>query len=236
MFIIYLTLLLTLPEKIDNARRLISILQKVQPKKIIIKKTGVFVIMSEKVLTQSEKVYTAEDYLKFERRDARPENPNGKEQYLVGSSRRHNLIGSNTTIAIGSRVRGHKCEVYVNDMRVKLAPQNYCYPDVVVVNGEPKFEGKELDILLNPTVMVEIMSRSTLNHDKTEKLERYLAMESVREIMLIKEEEMRVEHYHKQTQNQWTYKIYLNREDIIALESINCKISMGEIYAQIKFD
>lgn len=193
--------------------------------------------MSEKVLTQTEKVYTAEDYLKFDRRDARPENPQGKEQpHTIGSSRRHNLIGSNTTIAIGSRVRGHKCEVYVNDMRVKLAPHNYCYPDVVVVNGEPKFEGKELDILLNPTVIVEIMSRATLYNDKTEKLESYLAMESVREIMLIKEEEMRVEHYFKQTQNQWTYKIYLNREDIIAIESVNCKISMGEIYSQIKFD
>ena len=193
--------------------------------------------MSEKVATQTEKVYTAEDYLKFERRDAgKQEFSNGRVLNSSGSSRRHNLIGSNTTIAIGSRVRGHKCEVYVNDMRVKLAPHNYCYPDVVVVNGEPKFEGKELDILLNPTVIVEIMSRATLNHDKTEKLDRYLAMESVREIMLIKEEEMRVEHYFKQTQNQWTYKIYGNREDIISIESVNCKISLGEIYAQIKFD
>jgi Uma2 family endonuclease len=193
--------------------------------------------MSEQIVTQTEKTYTAEDYLKFDRRDAaKQENSNGKSVAPAGSSRRHNLIGSNTTIAIGSRVRGHKCEVYVNDMRVKLAPHNYCYPDVVVVNGEPQFEGKELDILLNPTVIVEIMSKSTLNHDKTEKLDRYLAMESVREILLIKEEDMRVEHYHKQTQNQWTYKIYLNREDIISIESINCKISMGEIYSQIKFD
>lgn len=193
--------------------------------------------MSEKVVTQTEKVYTAEDYLKFDRRDAgNQEYSNGKVVNSTGSSRRHNLIGSNTTIAIGSRVRGHKCEVYVNDMRVKLSPHNYCYPDVVVVNGEPKFEGKELDILLNPTVIVEIMSRATLNHDKTEKLDRYLAMESVREIMLVKEEEMRVEHYFKQTQNQWTYKIYSNREDIISIESVNCKISLSEIYSQIKFD
>lgn len=193
--------------------------------------------MSEKILTQTEKIYTAEDYLKFERRDAgKQEYSNGSVLNSTGSSRRHNLIGSNTTIAIGSRVRGHKCEVYVNDMRVKLAPHNYCYPDVVVVNGDPKFEGKELDILLNPTVIVEIMSKSTLNHDKTEKLDRYLAMESVREIMLIKEEDMRVEHYHKQTINQWTYKIYGNREDVISIESINCKVSLSEVYAQIKFD
>ena len=193
--------------------------------------------MSEQVVQQTEKTYTAEDYLKLERKDAgKQEYSNGKVVSSSGSSRRHNLIGSNTTIAIGSRVRGHKCEVYVNDMRVKLAPHNYCYPDVVVVNGEPSFEGKELDILLNPTVIVEIMSRATLNHDKTEKLDRYLAMSSVREIMLVKEEEMRVEHYFKQTQNQWTYKIYGNREDIISIESVNCKISLGEIYSQIKFD
>ena len=193
--------------------------------------------MSEQVVQQTEKTYTAEDYLKLERKDAgKQEYSNGKVVSSSGSSRRHNLIGSNTTIAIGSRVRGHKCEVYVNDMRVKLAPHNYCYPDVVVVNGEPSFEGKELDILLNPTVIVEIMSRATLNHDKTEKLDRYLAMSSVREIMLVKEEEMRVEHYFKQTQNQWTYKIYSNREDIISIESVNCKISLSEIYSQIKFD
>ena len=193
--------------------------------------------MSEQVVQQTEKTYTAEDYLKLDRKDAgKQEYSNGKVMSSSGSSRRHNLIGSNTTIAIGSRVRGHKCEVYVNDMRVKLAPHNYCYPDVVVVNGEPSFEGKELDILLNPTVIVEIMSRATLNHDKTEKLDRYLAMGSVREIMLVKEEEMRVEHYFKQTQNQWTYKIYGNREDIISIESVQCKISLSEIYAQIKFD
>ena len=194
--------------------------------------------MSEKVVTQMEKVYTAEDYLKLEPREAgvKQEYSNARAQTATGSSRRHNLIGSNTTIAIGSRVRGHKCEVYVNDMRVKLSPHNYCYPDVVVVNGEPTFEGKELDILLNPTVIVEIMSKATLNHDKTEKLDRYLAMPSVREILLVKEEDMRVEHYFKQTQNQWTYKIYLNREDVISIESINCKVSLSEIYSQIKFD
>lgn len=193
--------------------------------------------MSEKILTQTEKIYTAEDYLKSERRNAgKQEYFNGKVSSTAGSSRRHNLIGSNTTIAIGSRLRGHKCEVYVNDMRVKLSPHNYCYPDVIIVNGEPAFEGKELDILLNPTVIVEIMSKATLYHDKTEKLDRYLALESVREIMLVKEEEMRVEHYHKQTINQWVYKIYSQRDDVISLESINCKISLGEIYTQIKFD
>lgn len=193
--------------------------------------------MSEKILTQSEKFYTGEDYLKVERRDGlKYENSGVRHAVGAGSSRRHNLIGSNTTIAIGSRIRGQGKEIYVNDMRVKLSPHNYCYPDVIVVSGEPVFEGKEVDILTNPTVIVEIMSRNTLYQDKTEKLDRYLAMDSVKEILLVKEEEMRVEHYYKQAVNHWIYKIYNARDDVVSLDSINCKISLGEIYGQVKFD
>ncbi len=192
--------------------------------------------MSEKILSQSEKKYTAEDYLKFERRGfEKHEFSNGKILASAGSSRRHNLIGSNTTIAVGSRVRGNRCEIYVNDMRVKLSGHTYCYPDVIVVSGEPKFEGNELDILLNPTLIVEILSKSTLYYDKTEKLDCYLATTSVKEILLVKEEEMRVEHYAKQIANQWIYKIYDSSDSVISLDSINCKISMSEIYSQIKF-
>lgn len=192
--------------------------------------------MNEKIVSQSEKLYTVEDYLNSERHGVdKHDFSNGKVSAAAGSSRRHNLIGSNTTIAIGSRVRGQKCEVYVNDMRVKLAQHNYCYPDVIVVNGEPKFEGNELDILLNPTLIVEILSKSTLYYDKTEKLDCYLAMNSVKEVLLVKEEEMRVEHYAKQTINQWVYRIYNSTDAIVSLDSVNCKINLGEIYAQIKF-
>lgn len=192
--------------------------------------------MNEKIVSQSEKLYTVEDYLNGERSGAdKHEFSNGRVSAAAGSSRRHNLIGSNTTIAIGSRVRGQKCEVYVNDMRVKLTEHNYCYPDVIVTSGEPKFEGNELDILLNPTVIVEILSKSTLYYDKTDKLDCYLAMSSVKEVLLVREEEMRVEHYAKQTINQWVYRIYNTNDAIVSLDSINCKINLSEIYAQIKF-
>jgi len=193
--------------------------------------------MSEKSLTQAEKIYTVEDYLKLERRGtSKHEFFDGKILATAGSSRKHNLIGSNTTIAVGSRLRGHKCEVYVNDMRVKLGNNCFCYPDVVVVSGEPKFDGKESDVLLNPTVLVEVFSKDTRFYDKTEKLEAYLAMSSVKECLLVKEDEMRVEHYAKQTAKQWVYRIYNERDETISLDSINCKVSLAEIYAQVKFD
>ena len=115
--------------------------------------------MSEKILSQTEKIYTVEDYLNLSITARTNTNTTtGKFSTTAGSSRRHNLIGSNTTIAIGSRVRGHKCEIYVNDMLVKLTNKSYCYPDVVIVKDNPIFDGSELDVLVNPTVIVEVSS------------------------------------------------------------------------------
>ncbi len=189
--------------------------------------------MSEKILSQSEKKYTVEDYLKLEH--GKSENSNGKIVPSGGSNRTHNLIGTNATIAIGSRVHGQKCEVYAGDMRVRLSSAIFCYPDVIVVSGEPSFADNKFDILLNPTVVVEAFSNSPHFQEKRDKLESYLAMDSIRECVLVKEDEMRVEHYAKQNAKQWIYRIYNDREDIITLDSINCKVSLAEIYAQIKF-
>lgn len=193
--------------------------------------------MSEKILSQTEKNYTAEEYLKMERRQAnKHEFSNGKILATAGSTRRHNLIGTNTTIAVGGRLRGHKCEIFANDMRVRLGDNRFCYPDVIVVSGESSFADNEFDVLLNPTIVIEIFSNPTGQNDKTEKLESYLAMDSVRECLLVKEDDMRVEHYAKQSPKQWIYRIYNDREDIITLDSVGCKVSLAEIYAQIKFD
>lgn len=192
--------------------------------------------MNEKSLAQGEKNYTVEEYLKMERRSAtKHEFIDGKLLASAGSSRTHNLIGTNATVAIGSRTRGHKCEVYVNDMRVQLSRNRFSYPDVVVVSGEPKFADSETDVLLNPTVVVEVFSRATIGYDKTIKLESYLAMDSVREVLLVKEDEMRVEHYYKQNPKQWIYRIYNASDDVISLDSINCKVSLSEVYSQVKF-
>jgi Uma2 family endonuclease len=193
--------------------------------------------MNERTLTQTDKTYTVDEYLKLERKSAsKHEFMDGKLLAAAGSSRQHNLIGTNTTVAIGSRTRGHKCEVYVNDMRVQLSRNRFSYPDVIVVSGEPKFADSETDVLLNPTVVVEVFSRATIGYDKTVKLESYLAMDSIREVLLVKEDELRVEHYFKQNPKQWIYRIYNANDDVISLDSINCKVSLSEIYAQVKFD
>ncbi|MBA3335422.1 MAG: Uma2 family endonuclease [Acidobacteria bacterium] len=190
--------------------------------------------MSEKILPQTDKNYTAEEYLDIEREGTtKHEFINGKVLATAGSNRMRSLIASNTTIAIGNRIHGQKNEIYAGNMRVQLNPNRFSYPDVVIVSGKPSFTDNEFDVLLNPAITVEIISKNTNFQDKTEKLECYLAMDSIREYLLVKEDEMRVEHYAKQNLKQWIYRIYNDREEIISLESINCKISLTEIYAQI---
>lgn len=192
--------------------------------------------MSDKPLVTAEKKYSAEDYLMSERTNSiRNEFSDGRVLAKAGSNRWHNLIGTNTAIAVGSRSQGHKAEIYVNDMRVQLSPNLYCYPDVVIVSGEPSFTDSNFDVLTNPTIIVEIFSNHTNQTNKTEKLESYLAMSSVRECLMIKEDEMRVEHYAKQNAKQWIYRIYNERDDVISIDSVNCKISLQEVYAQLKF-
>ena len=121
-------------------------------------------------------------------------------------------------------------------MRVQINVNRFSYPDVVIVSTKPIFADNQADVLQNPTIVVEVYSKNTNSVDKTEKLESYLAMDSIREYVLVKEDEMRVEHYAKQNAKQWVYRIYNERDEVIALDSINCKVSLTEIYSQINFE
>ena len=193
--------------------------------------------MTEKTMPQANKNYPVKDYISMNRHDnEKYEFVNGKILRTAGTNRTHNLIVTNLVIAVGSRMKSAKSDIYVNNMLVELNPERYSYPDVLIVSGEPSFVDKNDDILLNPAVIFEIFSKNTNFYEKTEKLECYLAMPSVREYISIKEDEMRVEHYTKQNAKQFIYRIYNDSDDFVSLDSINCKISVAEIYARIKLE
>lgn len=192
--------------------------------------------MSQGNLAETKKYYTVEEYLAFEREAfEKHEYIDGELILMAGASREHNLIGTNITSELRNQLKGKSCEVYANDMRVRMKGNRYGYPDVVVVCGEPKFADDEFDVLLNPTVVVEILSSSTRFRDKTEKLETYQKMESIKECLLIEQKLMRVEHYIKQTPNLWLLRIYEKSDEIVNLESIGCEILLSDIYLQVKF-
>ncbi len=193
--------------------------------------------MSETKNSAAEKSYSAEEYLKSERAAAsRHEFVDGKVLSVAGSNRTRSLLATNAIISIGSRIHGQKNEIYAGSMRVQINANRFSYPDIVIVNTKPIFADSRADVLQNPTIVLEIYSKNTNSVDKTEKLESYLAMNSIREYLLIKEDEMRVEHYAKQNAKQWVYRIYNERDEVVGLDSVNCKVTVTEIYSHINFE
>ncbi|MBA2736549.1 MAG: Uma2 family endonuclease [Pyrinomonadaceae bacterium] len=193
--------------------------------------------MSQSNLAESKKYYTVEEYLAFEREsEEKHEYIDGEIIAMAGASREHNLIGTNTGTEIRFRLKGKQYETYISDMRVRVKSNRYCYPDVVAVCGEPEFaKDDDFDILLNPTVVVEVLSPSTKFRDKTKKLEDYRKIDSLRECLLIEQDKMFVEHFIKQTPSQWLLRIYENAGDTVKLESIGCEILLSDIYLQVEF-
>ncbi len=164
-----------------------------------------------------------------------------KNEFLEGkiipkpaANRWHNLIATNFAIALGSRIQRATCEVYAGDMQVRIGKNSICFPDIVVVNGQPTFADENMELLLDPTIVIEIFSGLSRSTDRTQKLEGFLAIPKIKECLLVNETEMRIEHYARQNAKQWIYRIYNERDDVISLESINCKLSVAEVYAQVK--
>lgn len=193
-------------------------------------------MINSSVSAKQKKKYSVDEYLDKEQTEMnKHELFDGKIVASSGSSRRHNLIVTNITISVGSRLRRQNHELYANNMHVKLSDNDFCYPDITIVKDAPKFLGSEMDILLNPAVIIEILPEQMMFRDEVRKLEKYLSLPSIDEYLLVREGEMRVEHYSKQNPKHWNYRIYDISDDVISMESIQCKVSMGEFYSQIKY-
>ena len=175
---------------------------------------------------------TPAQYLAIERKaEHKSEYIDGEMVAMTGASRNHNLIAFNLTREISQQLRGRPCEGYASDMRVRVpSTRLYTYPDVVVVCGEPQFEDEYVDTLLNPTVIIEVLSPSTELYDRGKKFGFYRSIESLAEYLLIAQDERRVEQYAKQADGRCLLSDYRLPEDVIELPSIQCKLTMREIY------
>ena len=136
-----------------------------------------------------------EEYLRLERQaEYKSEYVNGEIFAMTGASRKHNLVAGNIFRELGQQLRSRQCEAYVGDMRVKVTATGlYTYPDVVVVCGEPKFEDTFVDTLLNPTLLVEVLSQSTERYDRIAKSSYYRTLDSLSEHLLVAQDEVRLE-------------------------------------------
>lgn len=179
--------------------------------------------------------YTPEEYLARERAAARKsEFIHDRIYAMAGVSRAHNLITGNVYAELRGQLRERPCEAYVNDMRVKVRSTGlYTYPDVVALCGAPRFEDEHVDTLLNPSVVVEVLSESTEGYDRGEKFAHYRRLETLREYVLIAQQTRRVELYVRQSEH-WVFSEISDAGGVLRLESIGCTLPLRDVYERVE--
>ncbi len=185
----------------------------------------------------AQTLFTAEEYLDLERKATfKSEYLSGQIYAMSGASLTHTRITLDLATELNIQLKEHECEVVTNDMRVKTTPIiSYFYPDIVVFCGEPEFEDISFDTLLNPVIIIEVLSPSTEEYDRGEKFDYYKQISSLKEYILVSQDKVSVEHYRLQD-TQWTKDVFHTRKDMLTLPSIKCQLTLEDIYTRVTFD
>jgi Uma2 family endonuclease len=182
-----------------------------------------------------KRTYTPEEYLTLERQaDHRSEYYAGEIFAMSGASETHNLITGNIFALLHTQLRGRPYRVYMSDMRVKVSPTGlYTYPDVVAICGAREFDDVQRDTLLNPNVIIEVLSSSTEAYDRGNKAVQYRQLPSLTEYLLVSQEQMHVEQYIRQADGQWLFSEVSGKDAHIHLPSVKAILALAEIYDNI---
>ena len=176
-----------------------------------------------------------QEYLAMERQaETKSEYYAGEVFAMAGASRKHNTIVPNLAYLLVGQLKGRSCEVYNSDMRVKVSATGlYTYPDLAVVCGKPRFDDDQEDTLLNPTVIVEVLSKSTEAYDRGEKFAMYRALESMTDYLLIAQDIARLEHYARQPDGSWRFLESVGLDAVAVIDSIQCRLSLADVYDKV---
>lgn len=184
----------------------------------------------------AESYVTPEQYLAIERAAAgKSEYHAGRMFLMAGATEAHVLITTNLGMTLGMQLRERPCRTYTTDLRLKVSEAGlYTYPDVMVVCGTPSFEDERRDTLLNPTLIVEVLSPSTETYDRGNKFEFYSRLESLREYLLVSQDRCCVDHFIRESkEDPWQHQELDGAETILELSSIGCQIPLSEIYLKV---
>lgn len=179
---------------------------------------------------------TAEEYLALDRTaEFKSEFINGEMFAMSGASMRHTDLQGNIYSELHFALENTECWAHGSDFRVRVSKANYTYPDISVTCGKRLLADKEQDTLLNPTVIIEILSPSTEKYDRGLKFQLYRTIESLREYVLVDQEQVRIEHYTRQADEGWTLRDYQTLDEHLNMPSLGVSISLQRIYNRIEF-
>ena len=190
------------------------------------------------MLLKEENKISPEEYLVSERKsEIRNEYFDGEIFAMAGASREHNQIASNIVRILGNQLLEKPCSVFSSDMKVKIKEiGKYTYPDIVVVCEKEEFENENKDVLLNPVVIIEILSDSTEAYDRGDKFAHYQRLNSFVEYILISQYFWRLEKFTRQDNGTWIYSKYETDGNVVKIEAVNCELPVSEIYRKVNLD
>ncbi|MFZ4814584.1 MAG: Uma2 family endonuclease [Phototrophicaceae bacterium] len=179
---------------------------------------------------------TLEEYLALERQtDIRHEYFHGQVFAMAGASRNHVVIAGNINREIATQLDERPCLVYMLDMRVKLDAKHYAYPDIAALCGEERFDATLENSLLNPSVIIEVLSPSTEGYDRGKKFEAYREIVTLQEYVLVSQDHIAVEHYRR-TPEGWLLNSYHDLADVLTLVSLEATLPLAGVYRKVQFD
>src|SRR5579863_5834819 len=181
---------------------------------------------------------TEEEYLRIERAaEFKSEFYDGRMYAMSGGSYPHGQIILNLAAELRNALRGKQCTATSSDIRVRVSKRgSFAYPDIAVVCGPPVFADNQKDTLLNPTLIVEVLSPSTEAHDRGLKFAQYRQIESLQEYGLVSQSEPRVEIFRRQPSGDWLLSEFTGLDASCRFDSVACQIALSEIYYQVAFD
>lgn len=175
---------------------------------------------------------TTEEYLRIERAaEFKSEFHDGQRSALAGASPNHALLANRIGALLDLQVPAN-CRTFNTDLRIKIASTDaYTYADCTVICGEPRYSSEQKDVILNPALIVEVLSPSTEGYDRGKKFELYRTIESFREYLLIHQDRRRVEQYSKQNDGSWLLREHAGLEDSVVIPNLGVRIPLADLYA-----
>ncbi|AFZ13758.1 protein of unknown function DUF820 [Crinalium epipsammum PCC 9333] len=185
-----------------------------------------------------KRYYTPEEYLQLEEvADYKSEYIDGEIIPMAGGTTNHNRIALNLSAALNFAFKQQDYEVFIGEVRLWIPKRRiYTYPDVMVVAGEPEYFNNRQDTILNPQVIIEVLSKSTKGYDQQDKFEAYRSIDNLQEYLLIDQTRINVEQYFKTGKKRWTFSEYDQEDEAISLNTVDFKISLLDLYNKVKFD
>lgn len=188
-------------------------------------------------MATAERLYTVEEYLALDRdAEIKSEYRAGEIVAMAGASRAHVAIVGNIMASLVPQLRGRPCQAFSSDLRVRAASSaRYTYPDVAVVCGQQIVENTKPETLLNPTVLVEVLSESTEAYDRGEKFAHYRRILSLTDYVLVAQDRPYVEHYQRHDEEIWLFRAFEGPDAVLALPILDCTLALRDVYDKVEF-